>query len=190
MIVGIDEVGRGPLVGNVVACAVILDPLSPIEGLTDSKKISEKKRLLLDQEIKAKAIDYAFGECTPAEIDDLNILNASLKAMQRAFFNLKLSQAIEKVLVDGNRSPDLPVNCEAIVKGDLLIPSISAASILAKVYRDAQMQILHNKFPVYGFDKHKGYPTKLHLERLKLYGVLAVHRQSFRPVRQLRQSAG
>ena len=183
LIAGVDEVGRGPLVGAVVTAAVILDPNNPIEGLGDSKKLSEKKRLLLAQEIKQKALAWSLGRAEPAEIDDLNILHATMLAMQRAIKSLKIRPHF--VLVDGNRIPDLDIPARAIVKGDSLVPEISAASILAKVARDAEMLALDKQFPQYAFAQHKGYPTKLHLEKLAEFGVLPQHRRSFAPVRKL-----
>lgn len=183
LIAGVDEVGRGPLVGAVVTAAVILDPNNPIKGLGDSKKLSEKKRLLLAQEIKQKALAWSLGRAEPAEIDELNILHATMLAMQRAIKSLKIRPHF--VLVDGNRIPDLDIPAQAIVKGDSLVPEISAASILAKVARDAEMLALDKQFPQYAFAQHKGYPTKLHLEKLAEFGVLPQHRRSFAPVRKL-----
>ena len=183
LIAGVDEVGRGPLVGAVVTAAVILDPNNPIEGLGDSKKLSEKKRLLLAQEIKQKALAWSLGRAEPAEIDELNILHATMLAMQRAIKSLKIRPHF--VLVDGNHIPELDIPAWAIVKGDSLVPEISAASILAKVARDAEMLALDKQFPQYAFAQHKGYPTKLHLEKLAEFGVLPQHRRSFAPVRKL-----
>lgn len=183
LIAGVDEVGRGPLVGAVVTAAVILDPNNPIEGLGDSKKLSEKKRLLLAQEIKQKALAWSLGRAEPAEIDELNILHATMLAMQRAIKSLKIRPHF--VLVDGNRIPELDIPAQAIVKGDSLVPEISAASILAKVARDAEMMELDKQFPQYAFAQHKGYPTKLHFEKLAEFGVLPQHRRSFAPVRKL-----
>ena len=183
LIAGVDEVGRGPLVGAVVTAAVILDPNNPIEGLGDSKKLSEKKRLLLAQEIKQKALAWSLGRAEPAEIDELNILHATMLAMQRAIKSLKIRPHF--VLVDGNRIPELDIPAQAIVKGDSLVPEISAASIFAKVARDAEMLALDKQFPQYAFAQHKGYPTKLHLEKLAEFGVLPQHRHSFAPVRKL-----
>lgn len=182
-IAGVDEVGRGPLVGDVVAAAVILDPARPIAGLTDSKKLSAKRRDALAAQIRAEALCWAIAAATPAEIDQLNILHASMLAMQRAV--AALTHAPAKVLVDGNRCPDIPYPAEAIVKGDLKEPAISAASIIAKVYRDQQMHELHAQYPDYGFDRHKGYPTREHLESLQRLGPLDCHRRSFAPVRKL-----
>jgi len=184
LIAGVDEAGRGPLAGSVVAAAVILDPNHEIAGLTDSKKLSEKKRMLLEQEIYQKALSWSVAEASVAEIDELNILHASMLAMKRAV--LSLSVRPQKVQVDGNREPDLPeYDVEAIIKGDLTEACISAASILAKQHRDRQMLELHKQYPQYQFEKHKGYPTKLHRELLMQHGVSPVHRRSFRPVRDL-----
>ncbi|MGB2246930.1 MAG: ribonuclease HII [Alcanivorax sediminis] len=179
-VAGVDEVGRGPLVGAVVTAAVILDPEQPIVGLADSKKLTEKKRLLLEEEIKSKALCWALGRAEPAEIDQLNILHATMLAMQRAVQALSLDA--HAVLVDGNRVPALPCPAEAVVKGDGRVPAISAASILAKVARDREMALLHQQYPQYGFDRHKGYPTKVHLAALNEHGALAEHRRSFGPV--------
>lgn len=183
LIAGVDEVGRGPLVGAVVTAAVILDPKNPIEGLMDSKKLSEKKRLALAEEIKAKALSWALGRAEPAEIDELNILNATMLAMQRAVEGLHLQP--DFVLVDGNRIPSLKMPAQAVVKGDSLVAEISAASIIAKVARDQEMAELAQKFPEYGFEQHKGYPTKLHFEKLAELGVTPYHRKSFAPVRNV-----
>jgi ribonuclease HII len=183
LIAGVDEVGRGPLIGAVVTAAVILDPQQPIIGLADSKKLSEKKRLLLAEEIKQKALAWAFGRAEAEEIDQLNILQASLLAMQRAVEALTIQPQL--VLVDGNKLPKLAIPAQAIVKGDSLVAEISAASILAKVARDQEMALLDQQYPHYGFAQHKGYPTALHLEKLNEYGVLPQHRRSFAPVRKL-----
>ena len=182
LIAGVDEVGRGPLVGAVVTAAVILDPNNPIDGLADSKKLSEKKRLALAAEIKEKALAWALGRAEAEEIDKLNILHATLLAMQRAVKSLKISPHL--VLVDGNRVPELDMPAQAIVKGDGKVAEISAASILAKVARDQEMEALDKRFPQYEFAKHKGYPTKVHLEKLAQFGVLPQHRRSFAPVRK------
>ncbi|PKG73948.1 ribonuclease HII [Shewanella sp. GutCb] len=179
---GVDEVGRGPLVGNVVTAAVILDPNNPITGLNDSKKLSEKKRELLFVEIQQKALSISIGSASPVEIDELNILHATMLAMQRAVAGLTIKPS--SVLVDGNRTPDFGVQSHAIIKGDGLIDAISAASIIAKVVRDREMELLAAQHPEYGFEKHKGYPTKVHFEALAKHGVLAEHRKSFRPVRE------
>ncbi|MFZ7187378.1 ribonuclease HII [Avibacterium avium] len=183
LIAGVDEVGRGPLVGAVVTAAVILDPNNPIEGLTDSKKLSHKKRLSLAEEIKQKAKAWALGRAEPEEIDELNILHATMLAMQRAVNQLKITPHF--VLVDGNRIPPLPMPAQAVVKGDSLVAEISAASILAKVARDLEMEELDKRYPQYAFAQHKGYPTKLHLEKLAEHGVLPQHRRSFAPVKKL-----
>ncbi|MCI7718555.1 ribonuclease HII [[Pasteurella] aerogenes] len=182
-IAGVDEVGRGPLVGAVVTAAVILDPNQPIEGLKDSKKLSEKKRMLLAEEIKQKALAWSLGRAEAEEIDQLNILHATMLAMQRAVKNLKIQPHF--VLIDGNRVPDLPMPAQAVVKGDSLVAEISAASILAKVARDQEMLVLDHRYPNYAFAQHKGYPTKLHLEKLAQFGVLPEYRRSFAPVRKL-----
>ena len=177
---GVDEVGRGPLVGAVVTAAVILDPNNPITGLADSKKLSEKKRLALAAEIKEKALAWAMGRAEPAEIDEMNILHASMLAMERA---LKIQPHF--VLVDGNRvPPNLDLPAQAVVKGDSLVAEISAASILAKVARDQEMEALDKKHPEYAFAQHKGYPTKLHLEKLSELGPLPEYRRSFSPVKK------
>jgi len=183
LIAGVDEVGRGPLAGPVVAAAVILDPSCPIEGLADSKKLSEARREALAEEIREKALAWALGRCEPQEIDRLNILQASLLAMRRAV--LALDPAPAHALIDGNRCPELPCTAEAIVKGDATEPAISAASILAKVVRDQEMVALDRAFPDYGFAGHKGYPTADHLAALQRVGPCAHHRQSFAPVRRL-----
>lgn len=180
LIAGVDEVGRGPLVGDVVTAAVILDPNNPIEGLTDSKKLSEKKRLAFSEVIKEKALSWAIGRATPEEIDELNILHATMLAMQRAVAGLNIKP--EMALIDGNRCPELPYPAQSVVKGDALVPEISAASIIAKVTRDIEMQTLDEQFPDYGFAKHKGYPTALHLEKLAQLGPTPYHRKSFKPV--------
>ena len=182
VIAGVDEVGRGPLIGAVVAAAVVLPENHGIIGLADSKKLSAKRRELLAEEIRDVAVDWAVTEASHLEIDEINILHASMLAMKRAVE--QLSCPIDKVLVDGNRLPDLSLPAEAIIKGDSKIEAISAASIIAKVARDQMMLELHQQHPEYGFDRHKGYPTKLHFEMLKKYGVLEQHRRSFRPVRK------
>lgn len=183
LIAGVDEVGRGPLVGAVVTAAVILDPNNPIQGLTDSKKLSEKKRQALAEEIKAKALSWSLGRAEPAEIDELNILNATMLAMQRAVAGLHIQP--DFVLIDGNRPPKLPMPAQAVVKGDSLVAEISAASIIAKVARDQEMDELDQEFPQYGFAQHKGYPTKLHFEKLAEFGATPYHRKSFAPVRKV-----
>lgn len=184
LIAGVDEVGRGPLVGAVVTAAVILDPNNPIEGLADSKKLSEKKRLALAAEIKQKALAWALGRAEAEEIDKLNILQASLLAMTRAVQALRIRPQF--VLLDGNKIPnDLDIPVQAVVKGDSLVAEISAASILAKVARDQEMEELDRQYPEYAFAQHKGYPTKLHLEKLTALGPLPQHRRSFAPVRKV-----
>ncbi|MDW8844857.1 ribonuclease HII [Erwinia sp. MMLR14_017] len=180
-IAGVDEVGRGPLVGAVVTAAVILDPARPIVGLADSKKLSEKRRLALFDEITEKALSWSLGRAEPEEIDQLNILHATMLAMQRAVAGLHITPDL--VLIDGNRCPALPMPSQAVVKGDSLVREISAASIIAKVTRDREMTELDLQFPEYGFAQHKGYPTALHMERLALHGVTPHHRRSFAPVR-------
>lgn len=180
---GVDEVGRGPLAGPVIAAAVILDPEYPIEGLMDSKKINEKKRNLLAIEIRKKSLAWALGRAEYDEIDSVNILQASLLAMKRAVESLAMKP--EWVLVDGLHCPDVSCNVEAIIKGDSKIPAISAASIIAKVARDNEMTALDGQYPGYGFSQHKGYPTKMHIEALKELGVSAIHRKSFAPVKKL-----
>lgn len=180
LLAGVDEVGRGPLAGPVVAAAVILDPAQPIAGLADSKKLSEKKREALFDEIKAKALSFAIAEASVAEIDQLNILHASMLAMKRALEALE--PAAEYALIDGNRCPQLNIPCEPVVKGDARVPEIAAASILAKVHRDRYMVELDAQYPGYGLAKHKGYPTKAHLEALNSLGVQDFYRRSFGPV--------
>ncbi|MBT0729056.1 ribonuclease HII [Rosenbergiella nectarea] len=182
-IAGVDEVGRGPLVGAVVTAAVILDPNRPILGLADSKKISEKKRLMLCSEIKEKALSWSIGRAEPYEIDQLNILHATMLAMQRAVAGLSLTP--DFVLIDGNRCPVLPMPAQAVVKGDSLVAEISAASIIAKVTRDHEMALLDEQYPQYGFAQHKGYPTAKHLEQLTRFGPIPEHRRSFAPVRNI-----
>lgn len=179
---GVDEVGRGPLVGDVVTAAVILDPNNPIEGLTDSKALSEKKRQALFPEIKEKALAWAVGRCSPEEIDQLNILHATMLAMTRAIEGLSIQP--DFALIDGNRVPQLPMPGLAVVKGDLRVAEISAASIIAKVVRDEEMIELDKKHPEFGFAKHKGYPTKAHFEAIEQHGVIAEHRKSFKPVKR------
>ncbi|MDD1611666.1 MAG: ribonuclease HII [Methylococcaceae bacterium] len=183
LIAGVDEAGRGPLAGPVVAAAVILDPKRPIVGLADSKSLSEKKRLALYQAIQERALAWSVAEADVPEIDHLNILQATLLAMQRAVGRLSIQPA--HVLIDGNRMPNLPVSAQAIVQGDRKIPAISAASIIAKVHRDLIMQEYSRKFPGYSFDLHKGYGTKQHLAELAQFGPLSIHRKSFKPVKML-----
>ena len=180
---GTDEVGRGPLAGDVVAAAVILDPAKPIEGLKDSKKLSEKKRLDCVLQIREKALSFSIGRASVAEIDTLNILQASLLAMKRAVTGLSLQP--EFVYVDGNFCPQWDYPSEAIVKGDSLVANIAAASVLAKVTRDLEMLELDKQYPGYGFARHKGYPTAFHLAALKSLGISPIHRRSFGPVASL-----
>ncbi len=186
-ICGVDEAGRGPLVGAVVAGAVVLDPLQPIVGLKDSKKLSPAKREVLYAEITSKTKAWGIGEASPREIDELNILQATMLAMQRAIQSLvdRMGEWPSEALIDGNRCPSLPIPARAIIQGDAKEPAISAASILAKVHRDQQMQILHEQFPQYGFNQHMGYPTEAHITALKHYGPCLEHRRSFAPVREL-----
>ncbi|NPA71907.1 MAG: ribonuclease HII [Gammaproteobacteria bacterium] len=185
MTVGVDEVGRGPLIGDVVAAAVILKPGCTLP-LRDSKKLSEKKRNELSVLIKEEALGYAIAVATPAEIDELNILHATMLAMKRAVASLQSQNLrIDYVYVDGNRCPSISTHCQSVVKGDDKVMEISAASILAKVYRDKQMIELHAKHPEYGFDQHKGYPTVKHLAALKQFGMISGYRRSFKPVKVL-----
>lgn len=183
VICGVDEAGRGPLAGPVFAAAVILDPARPVTGLRDSKKLSEAARDELALEIKANALAWSIASCNEQEIDELNILHASMLAMRRAVESLATIPTL--ALIDGNRCPVMTIRSEAIVKGDDKVPAISAASILAKTARDAALLVLHDTYPHYGFDRHKGYPTALHLERLRLHGVSPVHRRSYAPVKAL-----
>lgn len=183
-VAGVDEVGRGPLAGPVVAAAVILDPAKPITGLMDSKKISEKRREALSVEIKEKAIAWAISRVDVEEIDRINILQASLKAMTIAVSELK--QQPDFVMIDGNRIPeDMNIRAEAVVKGDDRVVCISAASIIAKVARDHEMIEMENIYPGYGLAKHKGYPTKVHIEALQKLGVTEIHRRTFGPVKKV-----
>jgi ribonuclease HII len=180
LVCGIDEAGRGPLAGPVVAAAVILDPARPIPGLNDSKKLSEKKRDELAVLIRERAVAWAVAEASVEEIDRLNILHATMLAMQRAV--AALSVKAERAMIDGNRCPQLSIPAEAVVKGDGKIASIAAASILAKTVRDAGMLVLHGQYPLYGFDRHMGYPTAAHCAALEAHGASPVHRRSFGPV--------
>ena len=182
-ICGVDEAGRGPLAGAVFAAAVILDPNKTIAGLADSKKLSEKKRDFLAGEIKEKALAWAIASCSAEEIDEINILQASLLAMKRAVESLSLQP--DELLVDGLHCPKLSIPMRAIVQGDSKEGCISAASILAKTARDAELYILDEQYPQYGFAKHKGYPTPLHMQMLALHGVLPIHRKTYAPVRRL-----
>ena len=186
-ICGVDEAGRGPLVGAVVAGAVVLDPANPIEGLKDSKKLTAAKREFLYEQILEKSKAWGIGEASPIEIDQINILQATMLAMRRAIEDLstRLGRWPDKALIDGNRCPELPIPAEAIIKGDAKEPAISAASILAKVTRDRQMQLLHERHPEYGFAQHMGYPTEAHFTALQQYGACDQHRRSFSPVRKV-----
>ena len=181
IVCGVDEAGRGPLAGPVFAAAVILNPARPIDGLRDSKKLTGARREELAPQIKANALAWAIAECSHEEIDQLNIYHATMLAMRRAVQALQLLPTI--ALIDGNRSPVLPIRCHPIVEGDDKVHAISAASILAKTARDAALVRLHETYPQYGFDQHKGYSTALHLERLREHGACPVHRRSFAPVR-------
>jgi ribonuclease HII len=183
LLAGVDEVGRGPLVGDVVTAAVILDPAKPIKGLADSKKLTEKKRESLFDEICEKALAWSIARASPAEIDEINILQASLLAMKRAVEQLHIQP--EYVLVDGNKLPKWRYRAEAVVKGDSRVPAISAASILAKVQRDREMLIMEKQYPGYGFAAHKGYPTTQHFAALQQLGVTPLHRRSYAPVARL-----
>ena len=180
---GVDEAGRGPLAGPVFAACVVLDPDYRIEGLADSKKLSEKTRTKLEILIKTHSMAWAVASASVDEIDQLNILQASLLAMKRAVESLKFTP--DQVLVDGNHRPNLNFPVRAIIRGDSLIPEISAASILAKTARDAEMMRLHQDFPRYGFDRHKGYPTAAHIIALQEHGISSEHRRSFAPVKKL-----
>jgi ribonuclease HII len=180
LVAGVDEAGRGPLAGPVVAAAVILDDLNPIHGLNDSKKLTAKRREALFDEIRARALCFAIAEASVQEIDQINILQATLLAMKRAIEALRLPPKL--VLVDGNRLPTLSIRAEAIVQGDALVPAISAASILAKVQRDRLCQAMHQQYPLYGFDQHKGYGTAQHLAALQAHGPADCHRMTFAPV--------
>jgi ribonuclease HII len=180
LLAGVDEVGRGPLAGAVVAAAVILDPEQPIAGLNDSKKITQKKRELLSIEIKEKSLAWSLGRAEVEEIDELNILHASLLAMKRAVESLNVFPKM--VVVDGQYTPDIEYEKIAIIKGDSLVPAISAASIIAKVERDNEMIKFDEIYPGYGFASHKGYPTKKHIEALAELGITDIHRRSFAPV--------
>jgi ribonuclease HII len=188
LVCGVDEAGRGPIAGPVFAAAVILDPMRPIEGLRDSKKLSAAKRRYLAGLIREKAMAWSVAACSIAEIDELNILHATMLAMKRAVENLSVMPSV--ALIDGNRCPVLSVRSEAIVGGDDKVDAISAASILAKTARDEALMQLHDQYPQYAFDRHKGYPTALHLERLHQHGVSPVHRTSYAPVRALLDQKG
>jgi ribonuclease HII len=183
---GVDEVGRGPLCGDVVTAAVILDPARPISGLNDSKKLTEKRREALFVEIQEKALSFCIARASVSEIDEINILQASLLAMHRAVAGLSVQP--EYVLVDGNKVPKWPYKAEAVVKGDSRVPAIAAASILAKVTRDREMVAFDSVYPGYGMAGHKGYPTKVHMEALQRLGVTPIHRRSYAPVRAMLES--
>ena len=182
IVAGCDEVGRGPLAGDVVAAAVILGEHS-VDGLADSKKLSEKRRMLLFSEIQEHALSFGIGRASVAEIDELNILNASLLAMSRAVDAMSIRP--DHVMVDGNKLPTWGYSAEAVVGGDALVPAISAASILAKVTRDQELIALDEQYPEYGFAKHKGYPTAQHLRAIEAHGILPIHRRSFGPIARL-----
>jgi ribonuclease HII len=188
LVAGVDEAGRGPLAGPVVAAAVILDELKPIRGLADSKTLTARRRDLLYDEIRAKALCCSIAEASVEEIDGLNILQATLLAMQRAVDGLRLPP--HRVVVDGNRVPVLKVPVAAVVRGDSKVAAISAASILAKVHRDRGCAELHARYPAYGFAGHKGYPTGVHLEALRMHGACPAHRRSFGPVRAVLAGEG
>ncbi len=187
-ICGVDEAGRGPLAGGVFAAAVILDPQRPIAGLNDSKKLSEKKRDLLAEEIKQHALSWAIASADVEEIDRLNILQATFLAMRRAVEALGVTP--KEAWVDGNRAPGMPVSVRTVVQGDGKIAAIAAASILAKTARDAEMLKLHEAFPQYGFDRHKGYPTAQHIAALEQFGVSSIHRTSYAPVQKILRQRG
>ncbi len=186
LICGVDEAGRGPLAGSVYAAAVILNPNRPIAGLADSKKLTEKKRDVLSAEIKQQALAWAIASCSAQEIDQINILQASLLAMQRAIENMlaRFDSKPDIVQVDGTHCPKIDYPCVAIVQGDSKVQAISAASILAKVARDAELYALDKQYPQYGYAKHKGYPTAFHLEMLALHGISPAHRLSYAPVKK------
>ncbi|NRB40553.1 MAG: ribonuclease HII [Pseudomonadales bacterium] len=183
LLAGVDEVGRGPLAGDVVTAAVILDPENPIQGLMDSKKLTEKKREKLFIEIQEKALSWAVARCNLEEIDRLNILHASLHAMHKAVDALNITP--EYVAVDGNKLPNWSYPSEAVVKGDDRVAAIAAASILAKVTRDRELVALDEVYPGFGLAKHKGYPTKQHMQALEMFGVTPIHRRSYAPVKAL-----
>lgn len=183
LLAGVDEAGRGPLAGAVVAAAVILDPALPIEGLADSKKLAPKRRQQLAALIKAQAIAWAVGRAEVEEIDELNILQASLVAMQRAVSGLRIRP--QQILVDGPHCPAMPCPAKGVVRGDATVAAISAASIIAKVTRDEEMVLLDAKYPGYGLAQHKGYPSKAHIQALERLGVSPIHRKTYAPVRRL-----
>ena len=192
IICGVDEAGRGPLIGNVVAGAVILDPARPIEGLKDSKKLTHTQRELLYQKIISQAMAWGVGHATAAEIDKINILQATMLAMKRAVDHLIQKHQLKPslVLIDGNKAPNIEIPTKTIVQGDVTQPCISAASILAKVTRDLEMMTLHEKYPEYGFAQHMGYPTVFHLEKLSSLGIIPGYRMSFSPVKKIAQRDG
>jgi ribonuclease HII len=192
IICGVDEAGRGPLIGNVVAGAVILDPARPIEGLKDSKKLTHTQRELLYQKIISQAMAWGVGHATAAEIDKINILQATMLAMKRAVDQLIQKHQLKPslVLIDGNKAPNIEIPTKTIIQGDVTQPCISAASILAKVTRDLEMMTLHEKYPEYGFAQHMGYPTVFHLEKLSSLGIIPGYRMSFSPVKKIAQRDG
>ena len=192
IICGVDEAGRGPLIGNVVAGAVILDPARPIEGLKDSKKLTHIQRELLYQKIISQAMAWGVGHATAAEIDKINILQATMLAMKRAVDQLIQKHQLKPslVLIDGNKAPNIEIPTKTIIQGDVTQPCISAASILAKVTRDLEMMTLHEKYPEYGFAQHMGYPTVYHLEKLSSLGIIPGYRMSFSPVKKIAQRDG
>lgn len=186
-VAGVDEVGRGPLAGPVVAAAVILDPDNPIDGLADSKKLTEKRREIIAEEIKEKALAWSISRIDVDIIDEINILQASLRAMSVSVSNLK--QEPDYVMIDGNKIPsEISIRAEAVVKGDDRVPCISAASIIAKVARDQEMVEMDSIYPGYGLAKHKGYPTKVHMQALQDLGITRIHRRSFGPVKKIIQN--
>ena len=192
IICGVDEAGRGPLIGNVVAGAVILDPARPIEGLKDSKKLTHTQRELLYQKIISQAMAWGVGHATAAEIDKINILQATMLAMKRAVDHLIQKHQLKPslVLIDGNKAPNIEIPTKTIIQGDVTQPCISAASILAKVTRDLEMMTLHEQYPEYGFAQHMGYPTVFHLEKLSSLGIIPGYRMSFSPVKKIAQRDG
>lgn len=192
IICGVDEAGRGPLIGNVVAGAVILNPARPIEGLKDSKKLTHSQRELLYQKITSQAMAWGVGYASAAEIDEINILQATMLAMKRAVDHLIQKHQLKPslVLIDGNKSPNIEIPTKAIIQGDVTQPCISAASILAKVTRDLEMMALHEQYPEYGFAQHMGYPTVYHLEKLSSLGIIPGYRMSFSPVKKIAQRDG
>jgi ribonuclease HII len=192
IICGVDEAGRGPLIGNVVAAAVVLDPVRPIAGLKDSKKLTHSQRELLYQKIISQAMAWGVGHATAAEIDEINILQATMLAMKRAVDHLTQKHQLKPslVLIDGNKAPNIEIPTKTIIQGDVTQPCISAASILAKVTRDLEMMSLHEQYPEYGFAKHMGYPTVYHLEKLSSLGIIPGYRMSFSPVKKIAQRDG